>query len=90
MISLPFKLMLFVLVDGWHLICGSLIKSFGASGFFSSVMQVSATAPIIFRKSENRSKTEEIIFMGNPDSFLVLMSIGLSTDRPGEGQWTRG
>ncbi len=29
MISLPFKLMLFVLVDGWNLISGSLIKSFG-------------------------------------------------------------
>ncbi len=29
MISLPFKLMLFVLVDGWHLISGSLMKSFG-------------------------------------------------------------
>ncbi|OGR31970.1 MAG: flagellar biosynthetic protein FliP [Desulfobacula sp. RIFOXYB2_FULL_45_6] len=29
MISLPFKLMLFVLVDGWHLLCGSLLKSFG-------------------------------------------------------------
>ena len=29
MISLPFKLMLFVLVDGWHMITGSLIKSFG-------------------------------------------------------------
>ena len=28
MISLPFKLMLFVLVDGWHLILGSLVKSF--------------------------------------------------------------
>ena len=28
-ISLPFKLLLFVLVDGWHLIIGSLIKSFG-------------------------------------------------------------
>jgi len=28
MISLPFKLMLFVLVDGWHLIVGSLVKSF--------------------------------------------------------------
>ena len=28
-ISLPFKLMLFVLVDGWHLISGSLLKSFG-------------------------------------------------------------
>jgi len=29
MISLPFKLMLFVLVDGWHMISGSLLKSFG-------------------------------------------------------------
>ena len=29
MISLPFKLMLFVLVDGWHLLIQSLIKSFG-------------------------------------------------------------
>lgn len=29
MISLPFKLLLFILVDGWHLIVGSLIKSFG-------------------------------------------------------------
>jgi len=28
MISLPFKLMLFVLVDGWHMIVGSLVKSF--------------------------------------------------------------
>jgi len=28
LISLPFKLMLFVLVDGWNLIVGSLIKSF--------------------------------------------------------------
>jgi flagellar biosynthesis protein FliP len=29
MVSLPFKLLLFVLVDGWHLIVGSLVKSFG-------------------------------------------------------------
>jgi flagellar biosynthetic protein FliP len=29
MISLPFKLMLFVLVDGWHMVVGSMIKSFG-------------------------------------------------------------
>ncbi len=28
MISLPFKLMLFVLVDGWHLILGSMVQSF--------------------------------------------------------------
>ncbi len=30
MISLPFKLIFFVLVDGWHLITGSLVQSFGA------------------------------------------------------------
>ncbi|OGW15711.1 MAG: flagellar biosynthetic protein FliP [Nitrospirae bacterium RIFCSPLOW2_12_42_9] len=28
-ISLPFKIMLFVLVDGWYLIIGSIVKSFG-------------------------------------------------------------
>jgi len=28
MVSLPFKLMIFVLTDGWYLIVGSLIKSF--------------------------------------------------------------
>lgn len=30
MISLPFKLLLFVLVDGWHLIVRSLVESFAA------------------------------------------------------------
>ena len=28
MVSLPFKLMIFVLSDGWYLIVGSLVKSF--------------------------------------------------------------
>lgn len=28
MISLPFKIIFFVLVDGWYLICGSLVESF--------------------------------------------------------------
>jgi flagellar biosynthetic protein FliP len=27
-ISLPFKILLFILVDGWNLICGSLVQSF--------------------------------------------------------------
>lgn len=31
MISLPFKIIFFVLVDGWYLVAGSLIKSFDAS-----------------------------------------------------------
>lgn len=30
MISLPFKIIFFVLVDGWYLICGSLVQSFSA------------------------------------------------------------
>ena len=29
-ISLPFKLMLFVVVDGWNLLIGSLVRSFQA------------------------------------------------------------
>ena len=29
MISLPFKLLLFVLIDGWHLVIGMLLESFG-------------------------------------------------------------
>jgi len=29
MISLPFKILLFVLIDGWELVVGSLVKSFG-------------------------------------------------------------
>jgi flagellar biosynthetic protein FliP len=28
-ISLPFKLIFFVLVDGWRLVSGSLVQSFG-------------------------------------------------------------
>jgi flagellar biosynthetic protein FliP len=30
MISAPFKILLFVLVDGWNLVVGSLMKSFGS------------------------------------------------------------
>jgi flagellar biosynthetic protein FliP len=29
LVSLPFKLLLFVLVDGWHLVVGTLMRSFG-------------------------------------------------------------
>jgi flagellar biosynthetic protein FliP len=31
-IALPFKIIFFVLVDGWFLIVGSLVQSFGALG----------------------------------------------------------
>ncbi len=29
MISMPFKIIFFVIIDGWYLICGNLVKSFG-------------------------------------------------------------
>jgi flagellar biosynthetic protein FliP len=32
LISLPFKLLLFVLVDGWHLVVGGLLESFSVPG----------------------------------------------------------
>ena len=31
LVALPFKLMLFVLADGWNLLIGSLVASFGGS-----------------------------------------------------------
>ncbi len=31
MISLPFKLIFFVLVDGWNLVAASLVKGFGVT-----------------------------------------------------------
>jgi len=31
-VSLPFKLIFFVLIDGWRLVAGSLVQSFGHSG----------------------------------------------------------
>lgn len=35
LISLPFKLLLFVLVDGWHLVAGSLLNSFAVPGLIT-------------------------------------------------------
>ena len=31
-VSLPFKLIFFVMVDGWRLVSGSLVQSFNATG----------------------------------------------------------
>lgn len=31
MVSLPFKLIFFVLVDGWYMVVGSLVQSFGGA-----------------------------------------------------------
>lgn len=50
LISLPFKLMLFVLVDGWTLIVGSLLESFvqeGTSGRLSATTAMGAAIPLL-------------------------------------------
>ena len=48
LISLPFKLMLFVLVDGWTLIVGSLLESFVQEGSGSRLSATAAAAIPIF------------------------------------------
>ena len=48
LISLPFKLMLFVLVDGWTLIVGSLLESFVQEGDSSRLSATAAAAIPIF------------------------------------------
>lgn len=47
LISLPFKLMLFVLVDGWTLIVGSLLDSFVVDGHSARASAVSAATLLI-------------------------------------------
>ncbi|MBL8764904.1 MAG: flagellar type III secretion system pore protein FliP [Phycisphaerae bacterium] len=37
LVSMPFKLLLFVLVDGWTLVCGSLMRSFVTHGAVGAV-----------------------------------------------------
>jgi flagellar biosynthesis protein FliP len=48
LISLPFKLMLFVLVDGWTLIVGSLLESFVQDGNSSRLSATAAAAIPLF------------------------------------------
>jgi flagellar biosynthesis protein FliP len=45
MVSLPFKLLLFVLVDGWQLIVGSLMSSFVQDGAATSLSLLPACPP---------------------------------------------
>ncbi|MEO1534272.1 MAG: flagellar type III secretion system pore protein FliP [Planctomycetota bacterium] len=44
LISLPFKLLLFVLVDGWQLVTGGLLASFAREGYSPRLSAVSAVA----------------------------------------------
>jgi flagellar biosynthetic protein FliP len=45
LVSLPFKLLLFVLVDGWQLVCGSLLTSVAAPEMVASAPMLMAGGP---------------------------------------------
>ncbi|MES2729301.1 MAG: flagellar type III secretion system pore protein FliP [Pseudomonadota bacterium] len=46
MISLPFKIVFFVMVDGWHLLAGSLVKSFDSGGAPPATDPAPAAEPV--------------------------------------------
>lgn len=45
-ISLPFKIIFFVVVDGWNLVCGSLIKSFDMDANLPDVIPLNVKAAV--------------------------------------------
>ena len=47
LISLPFKLLLFVLVDGWALVVGSLLESFVQEGMSARISAQAAVLPML-------------------------------------------
>ena len=71
MISLPFKLMLFVMVDGWSLIVGSLLESFVREGDSARASAVTAAIlPLMLVcKVVHKGKTRE------PDAELRQFAI---------------
>ncbi|MEM0984266.1 MAG: flagellar type III secretion system pore protein FliP [Planctomycetota bacterium] len=48
LISVPFKLLLFVLADGWQLVVGSLLQSFVQDGYSSRLSAEPATGALMF------------------------------------------
>ena len=61
LISLPFKLLLFVLVDGWHLVVEMLVGEFSAVHVARSDRRQSLTAFIVLRNSSFRCSIEWIL-----------------------------
>lgn len=45
LISMPFKLLLFVLVDGWQLVAGSLLSSFARGDFTAATVALAGAGP---------------------------------------------
>jgi len=71
MISLPFKLMLFVMVDGWALIVGSLLESFVQEGASPRASAASASlvllAPLLLIRRLIHPSDDENALLDNRD-----------------------
>lgn len=58
LISLPFKLLLFVLVDGWTLVVGSLLESFVTEGDSARLSAQAAAVPVALLLTLPRARLE--------------------------------
>jgi len=68
LISLPFKLMLFVLVDGWTLIVGSLLESFVQEGSGSRLSATAVAAlPLLLLVRIVKSREPSLVEIGGGD-----------------------
>jgi flagellar biosynthetic protein FliP len=67
LISLPFKLMLFVLVDGWTLIVGSLLDSFVVDGHSARASAVSAATLLVVAWKVRREQDPSILAATPPE-----------------------
>lgn len=68
LISLPFKLMLFVLVDGWTLIVGSLLESFVQEGSGSRLSATAVAAlPLLLLVRIVKSRGPSLVEIGGDD-----------------------
>lgn len=85
LISLPFKLMLFVLVDGWTLIIGSLLDSFVVEGDSTRASAVPAAMLLFLVWNIRRDPTTERSLRDDPPraraSLRALLSRGRTRDR---------
>lgn len=66
LISLPFKLLLFVLVDGWTLVVGSLLESFVQDGMSSRISAQAAVLPALLIPIAVRGARDRLPGRGEP------------------------
>lgn len=82
LISLPFKLLLFVLVDGWSLVVGSLLESFVQDGMSSRMSAQAAVLPMLLIPVAVRGAQGRL---GGRDTDRALPDLVCDPSRPRPG-----